>query len=308
MRNTSSAIFSDVSLLHKFLNSLLTFTDTGDRPYSCFLCKDTFSRSDILKRHFAKCSIRRGNPTGASHLSHQRRNTNASNRLSISNPNETIGLAGLPEVNGQGGYTKTGGSGSPTANGDPSSSYASSVASMSARSSRANSLIQPPSTRMPMDGRQPGGGIGLSPLTATSPSEQQANPPLHQSNPPPPTNHPYNGGVNPYIRPHSQSNPLAHGYAYAAPGPNGQMVDGVKQEQNGSQYSTSGTGTPSTLSTRGSSGSALDWNGMYSAENGEHAGRPGLPIKNEYDIAAQHHQAHAEQQSDMMMGRLYGHD
>lgn len=36
----------------------------------CILCKDTFSRSDILKRHFQKCSIRRGNPTGASHLSH----------------------------------------------------------------------------------------------------------------------------------------------------------------------------------------------------------------------------------------------
>jgi len=33
------------------------------------LCNDTFSRSDILKRHFQKCSIRRGNPTGASHLS-----------------------------------------------------------------------------------------------------------------------------------------------------------------------------------------------------------------------------------------------
>jgi hypothetical protein len=43
---------------------------TGDRPYMCFLCHDTFSRSDILKRHFQKCSIRRGNPTGASHLSH----------------------------------------------------------------------------------------------------------------------------------------------------------------------------------------------------------------------------------------------
>ena len=36
----------------------------------CILCKDTFSRSDILKRHFQKCSIRRGNPTGATHLSY----------------------------------------------------------------------------------------------------------------------------------------------------------------------------------------------------------------------------------------------
>src|SRR5436190_2139158 len=36
----------------------------------CSLCRDTFSRSDILKRHFQKCSIRRGNPTGLSHLTH----------------------------------------------------------------------------------------------------------------------------------------------------------------------------------------------------------------------------------------------
>lgn len=99
---------------------------------------------------------------------------------------------------------------------------------------------------------------------------------------------------------------MAHGYGYAPAGSNGQVMDGVKAEPNGSQYSTSGTGTPSTLSTRGSSGSALDWNGLYAAENGEHGGRAGLPIKNEYEIAAQHHQAQADQQSDLMMGRLYG--
>jgi hypothetical protein len=56
------------------VGALLTYfssgVDTGDRPYMCVLCKDTFSRSDILKRHFQKCSLRRGNPTGASHLSH----------------------------------------------------------------------------------------------------------------------------------------------------------------------------------------------------------------------------------------------
>jgi len=43
---------------------------TGDRPYQCVLCKDTFSRSDILKRHFQKCSIRRGNPGNLTHLAH----------------------------------------------------------------------------------------------------------------------------------------------------------------------------------------------------------------------------------------------
>ena len=44
------------------------------RPYTCGLCKDTFSRSDILKRHFTKCSVRRGNPSGENHLSHSRAN------------------------------------------------------------------------------------------------------------------------------------------------------------------------------------------------------------------------------------------
>jgi len=34
------------------------------------LCQETFCRSDILKRHFTKCSLRRGNPTGATHLTH----------------------------------------------------------------------------------------------------------------------------------------------------------------------------------------------------------------------------------------------
>ena len=49
-------------------------SDTGVRPYTCGLCKDTFSRSDILKRHFQKCSVRRGNPSGENHLSHSRAN------------------------------------------------------------------------------------------------------------------------------------------------------------------------------------------------------------------------------------------
>lgn len=44
------------------------------RPYTCGLCTDTFSRSDILKRHFHKCAERRGNPTGQSHLHHSRAN------------------------------------------------------------------------------------------------------------------------------------------------------------------------------------------------------------------------------------------
>lgn len=98
----------------------------------CHLCKDTFSRSDILKRHFQKCSLRRGNPTGANHLAHQRRNTNTGNRLSISQQDGPIGLAGLPEIAGQTTYGNGAASNSPSMTDD-----------ISARSSRANSLITP---------------------------------------------------------------------------------------------------------------------------------------------------------------------
>src|ERR1700760_4602683 len=66
---------------------LLICLDTGDRPYMCVLCNDTFSRSDILKRHFQKCSIRRGNPTGANHLANSQSHLRK-NRLSGGNPNE----------------------------------------------------------------------------------------------------------------------------------------------------------------------------------------------------------------------------
>jgi hypothetical protein len=62
------------------LSSDLPVIDSGDRPYTCFLCKDTFSRSDILKRHFQKCSLRRGNPTGATHLSNQSHSKKKSGR------------------------------------------------------------------------------------------------------------------------------------------------------------------------------------------------------------------------------------
>jgi hypothetical protein len=47
----------------------------------CKLCKDTFSRSDILKRHFQKCSIRRGVPGDTDHLEGSRAH-NQRNRLS----------------------------------------------------------------------------------------------------------------------------------------------------------------------------------------------------------------------------------
>ena len=74
----------------------------------CVLCRDTFSRSDILKRHFQKCSIRRGNPTGASHLSHAQAHLKKSHpgphkpATTMSNENDMMA------ANGMGGMTDPG--------------------------------------------------------------------------------------------------------------------------------------------------------------------------------------------------------
>ncbi|KAF2113431.1 fungal-specific transcription factor domain-containing protein [Lophiotrema nucula] len=122
---------------------------TGERPYQCHLCKDTFSRSDILKRHFQKCSIRRGNPTGASHLqnaqSHLQKNrtptgAEANSYLahlptSVAYSDGTYGnaLVGMPSM------TSMATDPSAYADGVPPMS----AQSMSARTSRSNSLIRP---------------------------------------------------------------------------------------------------------------------------------------------------------------------
>ncbi|KAF1960805.1 hypothetical protein CC80DRAFT_544204 [Byssothecium circinans] len=121
---------------------------TGERPYQCHLCKDTFSRSDILKRHFQKCSIRRGNPTGASHLqnaqSHLAKNRQAnsaeansylsqiSTPVSYAEAYNSTTLGGMQPMTAM--ATDAYGDGLPSMTGPQS---------MSARSSRSNSLIRP---------------------------------------------------------------------------------------------------------------------------------------------------------------------
>ncbi|KAI9804492.1 MAG: hypothetical protein M1825_001391 [Sarcosagium campestre] len=64
---------------------------TGDRPYMCALCKEDFSRSDILKRHFAKCSLRRGNPDGVGHLTHAQPHLKKNGSTSQMSSNTTSG-------------------------------------------------------------------------------------------------------------------------------------------------------------------------------------------------------------------------
>ncbi|KAI6708735.1 hypothetical protein PZA11_007502 [Diplocarpon coronariae] len=99
---------------------------TGDRPYMCVLCRDTFSRSDILKRHFQKCSIRRGNPTGASHLSHAQAHLKKSHPGPHKSTNPMSNENALMGVNGMNGGPMNGGpmnggpmNGGPMMNGGP---------------------------------------------------------------------------------------------------------------------------------------------------------------------------------------------
>jgi hypothetical protein len=74
----------------------------------CVLCRDTFSRSDILKRHFQKCSIRRGNPTGASHLSHAQAHLKKNQPAAHKTQNSTSGDI-MNNINGMNGMPNDGG-------------------------------------------------------------------------------------------------------------------------------------------------------------------------------------------------------
>ncbi|THY91026.1 hypothetical protein D6C95_06439 [Aureobasidium pullulans] len=252
---------------------------TGDRPYMCHLCKDTFSRSDILKRHFQKCSIRRGNPTGANHLAHQRRNTNGSNRMSISST-EPVALAGLAEAAGApytNGTILSGVTNSPTVNGE-GSSYASSVASISNRSSRANSLIHP--VGMTSDGR--------GSLTG------------------------YPNGVPAYggMRPHSASNPMPPSYGFQMGNGSQFYPPNVKtEEQAPSGYTHQ---PPPIAENRQPNG--VDWS-MFAPQHAHdgfmtqsHATQPQMPVKTEGGMDNHSYNSSNEHSNEQQFfGGLYSH-
>ncbi|KAF2762975.1 hypothetical protein EJ05DRAFT_516422 [Pseudovirgaria hyperparasitica] len=112
---------------------------TGERPYQCHLCKDTFSRSDILKRHFQKCSIRRGNPTGANHLAHSQSHLRRNRPSGTSGEQNFVpGMPNMPFTSA--GYGNSVPGMAPIANGQPGYNG---MDSLSARTSRSNSLIRP---------------------------------------------------------------------------------------------------------------------------------------------------------------------
>ena len=209
----------------------------------CHLCKDTFSRSDILKRHFQKCSIRRGNPTGANHLAHQRRNTNSSNRLSVSQQDGPIGLAGLSDVAGPSAYAGNMVTGSPTVNGD-----------MSGRSSRANSLITPGS----MSHRNSLAGLGI--LGSNAPNTDQMG-----------TTAGFQPGMPAYAM-HNATNggQMQSNYAFNQPHVNGNVFNNNPQQmqsflgQQSSRFDNSHNSSPHLQNSNGDgSGSQVDWSRMF---------------------------------------------
>lgn len=269
----------------------------------CHLCKDTFSRSDILKRHFQKCSIRRGNPTGANHLAHQRRNTNGSNRLSTGN--EPIGLAGLPEVagstyaNGSMGNTSTS---SPTVTGEHNS-YASSVASMSNRSSRANSLINPGGLNA--DGRH-----GMSALGGVgSLASQTPNVGHHHT-----SSANYGDNTPAYaMRPQSMANHGAPNYSYGPPPmTNGQIYGGVKMEDHAPTHYNHNSQMQNAQ--RSSGGPGVDWTSVFSPSGQDGFMTQSQPepsqmtgVKAEPGANHQNYQQSGDGQNDSSFFGLYSH-
>lgn len=239
----------------------------------CHLCKDTFSRSDILKRHFQKCSIRRGNPTGANHLAGQRRNTTSSvNRMSVGNA-DAVNMSGQ----NAGAYPNSV-NGSPTVNGDQSS-YASSIASVSARSSRANSLIQ--GAHPYADGRHMT-GLGMTPMTNSGPGAEGG----------PATSAGYSSNVPAYVmRPHSASNPVhpSH-YGYGPPPSNPNVFQGVKNDDHAGNNYTAASGPMQ--GNRAPGQGSVDWN-MF------HPGQDGFMPQNQQD------QAHIPKTEHNMEGQSF---
>ena len=263
----------------------------------CHLCKDTFSRSDILKRHFQKCSIRRGNPTGANHLAHQRRNTNGVNRLSVGQQDAPIGLAGLPDVAGpsyQGGVASS----SPTVNGD-----------MSARTSRANSIIVPGS------GVQRNGLAGLGILGSNAPSHDQMA-----------SSAGYQGGMAAYAMPNgSNPNHMQTAYAFNNAHLNGSMYNNNNSPQQmsflgqqSSRFDPNHNSSPRQQVQNGNgngNGSQADWSRMFNP-NGQdgfigsqtaNANSQGMNYIKQEEDSKPHYQMHHEPGHESFLGSLYSH-
>ncbi|KAK5118487.1 hypothetical protein LTR62_003002 [Meristemomyces frigidus] len=261
---------------------------TGDRPYMCHLCKDTFSRSDILKRHFQKCSIRRGNPTGANHLAHQRRTPGAGNRLSISQQDGPIGLAGLPEVAGGGApYPPSGmATSSPTVNGD-----------IPGRVSRGNSL----STVGSMSHRNSVAGLGI--LGSNAPTDGHAG-----------TSAGYQQALPAFMHAPPNSGHMPSNYTYGQHGVNGNGYNNSQQMpflgQQSSRYDTNhGTNSPYHHAPNGDGSGSNSWMFSPGGQDGfipHQQSNANSHIKTENDIKPNYTSSLSEA-NESFLGSLYSH-
>ena len=153
----------------------------------CVLCRDTFSRSDILKRHFQKCSVRRGNPTGLSHLSSPAAHLKKSQAASAKASNDVPSSASTP---------------TPTA--VPNGSFPGTVLANGTVSSNSSNFSDPPQIPYNLGGAPPnnlqrprsgqsytpnGHPLGPSASNSWSIHETKANPMLFHA--PPPTSEPF---------------------------------------------------------------------------------------------------------------------
>lgn len=270
----------------------------------CHLCKDTFSRSDILKRHFQKCSLRRGNPTGANHLAHQRRNTNNGSRLSISQQDGPIGLAGMPDVNGANNSYNANvvGSSPNNVNGD-----------LSARSSRANSLIGTGT----LSQRTSLAGLGI--LGSNTQGADQG----HQ------TSAPYQPGIHTYAMQNAQhaqnGSHLQHSYPFQQPPQmNGNVYHGHQaQQQQEQQMSFLGQQSSRFANSQvnnhqqmpSTSGNGVDWtrvftqggqDGFIGSHSANASSQGNTQIKTEPDTKQDYSVSH-DFNNESFLGSLYSH-
>lgn len=239
-----------------FINPI---ADTGERPYQCHLCKDTFSRSDILKRHFQKCSLRRGNPTGAHHLTHAQNHLKNRVPVPVADTNTYMSHLGTSMGYSDGAYTSSL-MGVPSMASD-SSGYPDALRSMSARTSRSNSLIQPAQgveeNRRSLSGLDFANGRVNYDTNAYRPTSGLQN---HMSH-----------AQNPYVSQQNQSGPVsasANPYGYEPNLGNTELNQGlpIKSENTGAmQYGRPSIGNANGIGNTQENG--LRWNGNYSAES-----------------------------------------
>lgn len=195
----------------------------------CKLCKDTFSRSDILKRHFQKCSVRRGVVGDMDHLEGSRAHLQKNNRQSV-DTSQNIQFLNPSSVNPSPVYDNS--------NGLPQMPPAmmqqqpyGDMQSNSARNSRSNSLVRPASSFM--DGRR--SISALEQMGTSRPGEFQN----------------YNAFSTPGGLPSMLANGNHPGSSSATHSPVGNMPNGLS---NGHGYS--GFGAPDSFQQQGQQSSA----------------------------------------------------